>query len=93
MIDLTLIIVFLCLGALEDMAPPAKADGARKEGIGSSSVDPNLALDGVDWNPSENVWSEEFLQQAAATFESNMASLLSSMKGCSGNHYLFHCKI
>lgn len=79
---------FLCPGALEDMVPPAKdkENGGRKESLGGSSLNPGLALDGVDWNPSENVWSEEFLQQAAATFESNMASLLSSMKGCSG-HY------
>ncbi|XP_077302825.1 peroxisomal biogenesis factor 19 isoform X2 [Arctopsyche grandis] len=53
----------------------------RGNSIGGSSIKP--ATDGVDWNPSENVWSEEFLQQAAATFESNMAALLSSLKGTS----------
>lgn len=56
---------------------------ARKRGnsIGGSSIKP--AADGVDWNPSENVWSEEFLQNAAATFESNMATLLGTLKGTS----------
>lgn len=71
---------FPSLGALEDMhrAQPKK----RGNSIGGSSIKP--ATDGVDWNPSENVWTEEFLQQAAVTFESNMATLLSSFKGTSG---------
>lgn len=59
----------------------------RGNSIGGSSIKP--AADGVDWNPSENVWTEEFLQQAAVTFESNMAALLSSLKGTSGKKLIY----
>lgn len=39
----------------------------RKSSVGGSSIKPSE--DGVEWNPAEREWSEEFMKKAAEKIE------------------------
>lgn len=40
----------------------------------------------VEGSDPQNIWSEDFIKEAAAQFESNMAAILGNFSGVPGKH-------